>query len=1165
MPSTQPQWITPAGNLGTIPEGEFWEQRLRAVADGEDVFFRLIAGQTPSGIQITANGVVEGVPRNIITVRGVPQEVAEDVTSRFAIRAFTQRVVDGVTVVDRFADRTFTITVTGQTIPEFVTPAGEIAQFYDGSPVDISIEFTDPDPGDNITIRRIAGQLPPGLVLDPRTGKITGVIQPFIGPPGTAAPGYDATQYDQFTYDFTTRAESKNFQFTLEITDGKSSNVRTFDVFVIAKDTLTADTTDYTADDTFITADVTPVRPPVLLTPGGNIGRYRSDNFFAFRFQAEDFDEDLLTFELLPGLIVPPNLVLDPVTGWLNGYILDQGATEQNYRFAVRVRKTDVVPTIASPYTFYDIDIQGDIDSEVIWITDPDLGVINNGAVSTFQVEARSRILIPLRYKIVSGSYSRLPQGLTLMESGEIQGRVSFNTFCLDGGTTTFDVNLNPRLGIDETTFDLEFRFTVNAFALDTETQGYSVSDIIMLTGGQGYTAPVLVTISAPPISESNRAARIGIENDFTGDGSTRVFTLSEPSTALTTLVNVNGIPLTASVDFTVSGDQLTLLSAPESGDAIEVRILDTPSAVTVVNGVITAINVVDGGVGYVIPPTVTITGTGIGASAVTEVTGSSPNLVSVFRRFTITVNREFNEPYETLYIKAMPPEADRLLLANLLRDDDSSDAPIPRDLVYRASDPNFGVSQSVIYDHAYGLAARSLEEYVSALDLNHYWRNLTLGPIRTAQALDDRGRIVYEVVYSEIQDDLVNRRGQSVSPAVFLPFGAEVDGQTVNVVYPNSLPNMRDRVIDTVGQVSPALPLWMTSKQVDDNVLGFRPAWVIAYVKPGQSGRVAYNIRQRLASDLDFDLNVIDFKVDRYELDRSQTQNWDPETNRFEPFPPLATTFDLVDSFSGIGPIEVQDSFTGDGSTVDFLLTAKTSASDIVVRVNSIIQQLSVDYTFSSNTVRFVTAPAAAAAILIDITIRTVDLATELPYSGVNGRTLNEIAAQGGIDGQLGRAIDGRTLIFLKQEDFVDVTPDEAFTDYIYPYDSAEQIGDPGSYDFDPFDDSVVLDTQQRLSVYRVSIDSEDIVHLELDAATESNDSVRVLLGDTNADQSFYIPTSPGPGQLLLSWLPVPLITGTPTIFDGGATYFAAPADRWISTDEYDKYLVFPKQTILG
>ena len=39
----------------------------------------------------------------------------------------------------------------------------------------------------------------------------------------------------------------------------------------------------------------------------------------------------------------------------------------------------------------------------------------------------------------------------------------------------------------------------------------------------------------------------------------------------------------------------------------------------------------------------------------------------------------------------------------------------------------------------------------------------------------------------------------------------------------------------------------------------------------------------------------------------------------------------------------------------------------------------------------------------------------------------------------------------------------------------------------------------------------------------------------------------------------------GTATIFDGSSTTFNAPADRWTGTDEFDKYLVFPKTNILG
>jgi hypothetical protein len=863
----QPQWITPAGSLGTIPEGVFYSTPVQAVANGEDVYFRLIAGQLPDGVQVTANGTVEGVPKNVVRVQGVPTEVSEDVTTRFAIRAFT-RNPNGT--VNRLADRTFTITVTGQDVPEFVTPAGNVGTFYDGTEASVQIEFTDTDPDDTVRILLLSGALPPGMVLDPRTGLISGVIAPLVGPAGTATPGYDATQYDQYPFDFSTRSASKNYQFTLEITDGKDSNARTFEIFVYSKDSMSADTTDFTADNTFITADVVPTRTPVLLTPPGDLGRVRADNFYAFKFDAIDFDGDPIEYSITVGAGVgfdaagttfdetgigfdrgafslPPGLTINPDTGWFYGYIPDQGATEQTYRFAIRVLKANN-PSIISGFYYFTITITGDINTEVTWLTEPDLGVINNGAISTLAVEAVNRGGRSLEYKLVSGSNSRLPQGLTLQPTGHITGRVSFNTFAVDSGTTTFDVDLNTRLNIDETTFDSKFDFTVNAFSAATEQVGYQLGAITITAGGSGYISQPTVTISAPPATDTAIQATAGV--------------------------------------------------------------------VTIIGGVITAIAIGNPGRGYVTPPTVTITGGGgSNATATTSIIEVDLiNAVSVFRRFTVTVNRAFNEPYETLYIKAMPPEADRALVDQLLQNQDI----IPESVLYRADDPNFGIASSVIYDHAYGLTASSLDLYVSSLDINHYWKNLTLGEIRTARALDAQGNVLYEVVYSAVIDNLVNNDGVSVGKEVTLPYPVnEGDSTEIDVVYPNSLINMRDQVIDTVGQITPALPLWMLSKQVNGQVLGFIPAWVIAYVLPGESGRVAYNIRTQFGDQL----NRVDFKVDRYEIDRSQTYDWLPyddstSAGKWIPYPPAATTFD-------------SDTTVFDGGSTEFITPAFVWAGD--------------------------------------------------------------------------------------------------------------------------------------------------------------------------------------------------------------------------------------------
>jgi hypothetical protein len=210
--------------------------------------------------------------------------------------------------------------------------------------------------------------------------------------------------------------------------------------------------------------------------------------------------------------------------------------------------------------------------------------------------------------------------------------------------------------------------------------------------------------------------------------------------------------------------------------------------------------------------------------------------------------------------------------------------------LIYRNDDLNFGVARNVVYNHAYGLTATTLDTYVESLNLNHYWKNLVLGEIKTAQALDDDGNILYEVVYSNVVDDLVNNDGVTVDKQVVLAFPINANTlDEIDAVWPNGLQDMRDQVIDVVGQISNVLPRWMLSYQPDGRVLGFTPAWVIAYTNPGQSGQIAYNIQTQFNNQL----NLVDFKVDRYELDNLLTKNWNRATQEWNPTPPSYTRFD--------------------------------------------------------------------------------------------------------------------------------------------------------------------------------------------------------------------------------------------------------------------------------
>jgi len=696
----QPTWVTPAGTLATIPEGVFYSTPLLATAD-TTVFYSVIAGKLPPGIQIDQTGILAGNPLAVSEVQGIPSGVVLDTTSKFAVRAYTKTTVNGVTVITGLADRTFSLTVTGQSLVTWSTPAGTILTSFDGEQItNLPVEYSDPDPDSVNVVTLVAGALPTGLSLS-----TSGVISGYI------TPNPDST------------VTTTTYPFTLQVTNGFSSDVRTFNIVVYARNHMTADNTFVTADNTFITADSTPAQEPIIITPTGSIGITRSDNFYAFQFVGLDFAGSPIEF--VASTALPPGLTLDPNSGWMYGQIPFGGVLSDTYQFGIQVRLLNNPSVISDVYN-YDLTITGPVNSDVIWLSPSDLGLIDNGATSTLYVSAQNVGGIPLQYRLLSGSNSRLPQGLQLLPSGHIAGRVSFDTFCLDGGTTTFDVGLNT---VDQpTTFDLTATFTVNAYS-------------------------------------------------------------------------INGI-------------------------------------------------------------------------------------VSVDKTFSITVVRRYQEPYNNLYIQAMPPKEDRDLLADLLQ----NPTIFPPDLIYRADDPNFGVSRRVIYNHAYGLVAATLDEYVASLDLNHYWKNLVLGEIRTAQALDDAGNVIYEVVYSAIQDNLVNNDGQSVDKQVVLAFPINADDSTeIDSVFPNSLENMRDQVIDTVGQVSRVLPRWMLTRQANGAILGFTPAWVIAYTKPGQSGQIAYNIQTQFTEKL----NLIDFKVDRYELDNFLTKNWDREQQHWTPSPPTLTTFD--------------------------------------------------------------------------------------------------------------------------------------------------------------------------------------------------------------------------------------------------------------------------------
>ena len=752
--SNQPIWITPAGTLGTLPADTFYSVQLEAdePITLATVYFRVVSGGLPPGMVCSEAGLISGTP---IRRDGYPY------TSRFTIRAYTRIVVNGKPVEDRILDRSFNFVVEGDQPPQWLTTPGLIDTYYTGEylhPTAYAQLWDNPSKPlwglqlyytqfDQCTVNFVNGSLPPDATIDDK-----GFISGFL------IPDKDKPAYTEYT-------------FTLEITNGRYSNLRTFALGVYNLASLTADTTKITADNV-IPINTGATVAPYMTTYAGPIGIVEPGDYFCFQFQGfdvqgvpfqfsslmtADFGYDMTDYDedgtLYDGGAVgfPPDLVLDPNSGWLYGRI-SPSAKPRTYRFGIAAHRTDD-PAIVGPTNIYTIQVVRDLSPTIHWLSTSgatvsgdviDLGYIENGDPSWLQVKAYSDEGQELFYRLAPGVATRMPQGLTLLPNGLIIGRVSFETFCLDSDYTTFD-NTAAFFGTNllntdtQTTFDLDNEFTVEVYSAD-------------------------------------------------------------------------------------------------------------------------------------------------GAVAVTQ-------------KFIIHVRRSHQRPFETVYIKAMPPVESRCMLATLLE----NDTIFPESRVYRKADPYFGVAKSVVYEHAYGMEPAHLDAYIVAQRLNHYRKRVVLSNMKVAYAVDDAGVTLYEVIYVDVVDDQVNNVGASISKRALLPYWVDENGYSLNstnlnpdnpilYVYPNSLENMQEQIIDTVGRVERVLPLWMRCNQPDGTKLGMTRAWVITYAKPGTSARITYDIRNFIGNDF----NLVDFDIDRYEIGKQATKYWDIDTASWPEV--TTTTFDLYD-----------------------------------------------------------------------------------------------------------------------------------------------------------------------------------------------------------------------------------------------------------------------------
>ena len=294
-----PQWLTPAGNLGIVPSAEYYQFMLDAYdTAGGTLYFSKLSGTLPPGLQVTSSGVVQGIP---VSTAG------PDLNQEYNFTVRVKNLSDGF-----ISDRSFSITITNVAPPIIVPRNVDLGEYFDGQTIELQLEATEFILGDNLTWSLKSGTIPSGLSVS-SSGLISGYINliPSVGPSGQ--PGFDETEWDEaYTYsgipgtlgwDFPLGTVAKHFEFAIEVSDGARTDVSTYKMYVVPKKATTADSTLLTVDTTIIngvkfTVDSGGKHNPIILTTQADVEPARQGDWYTFKIDAIDLDEDVLRYAI---------------------------------------------------------------------------------------------------------------------------------------------------------------------------------------------------------------------------------------------------------------------------------------------------------------------------------------------------------------------------------------------------------------------------------------------------------------------------------------------------------------------------------------------------------------------------------------------------------------------------------------------------------------------------------------------------------------------------------------------------------------------------------------------------------------------------------------------------------------------------------------------------
>lgn len=869
-----PTWVTAGGSIGNYVDGIPMSYTFSATPSNpaNAVNYVVIMGTVPNGLALDSDSG---------NLSGVPASVSVTTSNTFTVRATE---FSGTTTVG-FTDRTFQITITDNP-PAWITPIGSIGNFNQTEAVNFTFQATAAGTGNTIRYTVINGSFPESasggdFVLDTNTGILTGI---------------PAAVTRTTTSTFTLRATEYSGTTIVGISD------RVFTMSIV-------------------------IPQPVWITAPGSIGTYAEGAAINYQFLADPGTTgDTIRYAVLNGSFPETTDINSPMTVSVSGLLTGipatvsanttntftlraleySGSTIRSFNdrtFSITIEGPDAPQfTSSGPWTY----------SDSTWVSNQLL--YNNPDPDT-----------DITITVISGS---LPPGLECSSTGLIQGypdrpesssEIYNFTLRISNGSQSsdqnFQITVEEYIGIRSPTiyntqppeFDMSgteyaaYYFTAPSMGLYQQDNQF----IFKIIGHDWDDEPLTYTITgldalgltANAVTCNTETGWISgtLRNDI-GETSNTYPITAQVARALDPLVaspvfNYT-ITLLGTVDATVEWISPSDLGEINNGAVSVKRVLARSSSNTELDLEYT---LASGN----LPPGLTLNSDGeimgrVPFESVNYIQSPNQTLVYEFtvtatstlypaisatRTFTITTVQRHIIPYDNIYIQAYPGEEQENIFSDLV----TNTVLIPNEAIYRPDDPYFGRQTTIRYNHMFGIPSSITLDYVRSVIKNHYRRNITLGELQTARATDEFNQTIYEVVYSRVIDDLVNIQNISISKEIIwprpIPLFPDIE---VDTVYPNSLPNMRTQVADNLGLIndSSLLPLWMTSQQDTGSSSGYVAAVVLCYTKPGYSNTVVNNINDVWNNQL----NVINFELDRFEIDRSISYEYNSEVALWSP-----------------------------------------------------------------------------------------------------------------------------------------------------------------------------------------------------------------------------------------------------------------------------------------